>query len=146
MRHPFGLKLLLATLVALSAVSIPSGILLLTSPKGEAIGAQVILPLLTQRVPFISDFAPVGVFLLAVYGLLPLALSYGLWTRRGLAWSLTLLLGVTQIVWIGVEVVLFYDLGYFFFYPIIAGMGAMTVLLSLFPSVRSFVRPTTHIG
>ena len=47
-------------------------------------------------------------------------------------------MGFTEIVWIGYEIALFYNLGFFFFYPIIAGMAAVTVALSLLPLVRKF--------
>ena len=138
MNHPLGVKLLVPTLGMLSAISIPSGVALISSPTGEAIGAQTILPRLTQQLPFLADFMPVGIFLLVVYGLAPLGLAYGLWARWSLAWPLTLLLGITEMVWIGAEIALFYDLGFFFFYPIIAGMGAITAILCLFPSVKAF--------
>lgn len=136
--HPVGVKVLLPVLLVLSAISVPSGVLLLSAPDGSALGAQPILPHLTQQVPFITDFAPVGLFLLVVYGMVPPLLAYGLWTKVRLAWELTALLGVTEMAWIAAEVVMFYDLGFFIFYPIIAGMGAATVLLCLLPSVRRF--------
>lgn len=136
--RPLGVKIILPILLVLSAVSLPSGALLLSSPDGSAMGAQVILPHLTQQIPIITDFAPVGLFLLVVYGLVPLVLMYGLWTRMKLAWDLTLLLGATEVAWIVAEVVMFYDLGFFVFYPIIVGMGAGTLLLCLLPSVRRF--------
>lgn len=132
------MKLLLQIQLVLAAISIPSGALLLSSPNGSALGAQTILPHLHQQLPFLTDFAPVGLFLLIVYGLLPLALAYGLWNQRKVAWLLTLLLGITEIVWIGVEILLFYALGFFIFYPVIAGMGLATVLLCFLPTVRRF--------
>lgn len=79
---------------------------------------------------------------MAVYGVMPLALAYGLWVRMRLAWELTAALGVTEVVWIAAEVVLFYDFGFFIFYPIIAGMGVATLLLCLLPSVRTFYGTT----
>lgn len=143
--RPLGVKFLLPFQLTLAAISIPSGALLLSSPNGSAIGAQTILPHLQDRLPFISDFTPVGFFLVVVYGLLPLALAYGLWTRRRAAWFLTVILGMTEIIWIGAEIILFYDLGFFIFYPIIAGMGVVTVLLSLLPSVRKFYHSAAGI-
>ena len=137
-QHPLAVKILIPIQLALAILSIPSGALLVSSPGGEAIGAQVILPHLTSSLPFIHDFTIVGVFLIAVYGLLPLILSYGLWVQRRWAWILTIILGVTEIGWITTEVVIFFDLGFFFFYPIIAGMGIVTVALCAIPSVRRF--------
>ncbi len=135
---PPGVNVLIPIQVLLALLAIPSGVLLVTSPSGEAIGAQTILPYLRQQLPFLSDFTAAGIFLLVVYGFLPIVFSYGLWTQKRWAWTLTLLLGLAEIVWIGTEVVLFYNLGFFFFYSIIAVMGAVTVALCLLPSVRKF--------
>ena len=137
-QHPLPVKILIPVQLMLSIISIPSGALLLSSPGGEAIGAQVILPHLANSMPFIHDFTMVGIFLLGVYGFLPLILSYGLWIQKRWAWILTILLGITEIGWIATEVVIFYDLGFFFFYPIIAGMGIITVALCAMTSVRKF--------
>ncbi|MDG7000470.1 MAG: hypothetical protein JRN15_15355 [Nitrososphaerota archaeon] len=136
--HPLAVKILIPVQIVLAIISIPSGALLVYLPSGEAIGAQVILPHLTRSIPFIHDFTPVGIFLIGVYGFLPLLLSYGLWVQKRWAWILTMLLGVGEIVWIATEVVIFYDLGFFFFYPIIAGMGVITLALCVLPSVRKF--------
>lgn len=138
MRRPLGVKALIPIQLALVILAIPSGALLLYSPEGEALGAQTILPYLTQQIPFLQDFTAVGIFLIVVYGLLPIMFSFGLWAQRKWAWTLTLLLGVTEIVWIAAEIVMFYNFGFFFFYPIISGMGAVTVVLCLLPSVRRF--------
>lgn len=138
LKHPLAVKILIPVQLALSIISIPSGALLLYSPGGEAIGAQTILPHLTRTLPFIHDFTLVGIFLLVVYGVLPLILSYDLWIQKRWAWFLTALLGITEIGWISAEVVIFYDFGFFFFYPIIAGLGVVTVVLCALPSVRKF--------
>ena len=58
-----------------------------------------------------------GIWLIAVYGLLPILFDVGLLRRVRLAWLLTLLLGLTVVVWIVVEVVLFYALGFTPLYP-----------------------------
>src|SRR5271165_3654642 len=136
--RPIGIKLLVSVLLLLSAFAIPSGIAMLSDPSGKVIGAQTILPYLTKAIPFLHDFSVVGIFLVAVYGVLPIVFAYGVWTRSRLAWILTLLLGITEIVWIAAEIIMFSTFGFFFFYPIIAGMGVVTVGLSLLPSVRKF--------
>ena len=122
----------------LSLIAIPSGIVLVADPSGAAIGAQFILPLLHQFLPFIQDFTIVGIFLLVVYGLLPIGLSYGILTQKRLAWELTILLGATEIIWILAEISMFYSLGFIFFYPLIIGMGALTIVFCLLPSTRIF--------
>ena len=71
-----------------------------------------------------------------VYGLLPIVLAFGLCSGIKIAWTLTLLV---DVVWICAEIAMFSSLGFFFFYPLIAGFGAITVLLSLLPSTRGFV-------
>jgi hypothetical protein len=144
--HPLAVKALIPEEVLLSIIAIPSGVLFLLSPGGEAIGAQSILPHLTQSLPFIHDFTLVGVFLIVVYGIFPVILAYGLWGANRWSWILTILLGLTEIGWISVEVVIFYDFGFFFFYPIIAGMGAITVILCMLPSVRKFYSGVGKIG
>ena len=140
MKFPSGGKALIPIQLLLAILDIPSGALMLYTPGGESLGAQTILPHLRQSLPFIQDFTPVGIFLIIVYGLLPAVLVYGLWSRRRWAWVLTLLLGITEVVWIGTEVVMFYNFGFFFFYPIIAGMGIVTINHSLIPSVMRFYR------
>jgi ABC-type cobalamin transport system ATPase subunit len=124
--------------LVLSVIAIPSGIVLLADPSGAMIGAQFILPLLHQPLPFLQDFTIVGIFLLVVYGLLPIGLSYSILTRKRLAWELTILLGVTEIVWIVAEISMFYSLGFIFFYPLVIGMGTLTIVLCLLPSTRTF--------
>lgn len=138
LNKPVGVKILIPIQLLLSAISIPSGILLLLKPGGESIGAQVILPYLRERIPFVHDFTIVGAFLLIVYGLLPIIFASGLWIQKKWAWLLTLLLGLTEMAWIATEVILFYYLGFIFFYPLIAGMGAATTALCFLPSVRTF--------
>lgn len=136
--RPLAVKALIPVQLVLSLLAIPSGALFLFAPGGEAIGAQTILPRLTRSVPFIHDFTVVGIFLIVVYGLMPLLFSYGLWFQKRWAWILTVLLGVAEIDWILVEVLIFYDLGFFIFYPIIGGMGAITIALCCMPSSRRF--------
>jgi hypothetical protein len=146
MKRPFGVKLLIPIQLALSALAIPSGILFLLSPNGDAIGAQTILPRLTQQVPFLKDFTIVGIFLLVVYGFLPIFLSYGLWIRERWAWVLTMLLGITEVGWITAEIIMFYDFGFFIFYPIIAGMGVATIALCILTSVSKFYSERASTG
>lgn len=95
-------------------------------------------PVPQRKDPVCSRLCSRGVFLLVVYGFLPIIFVFGLWTQKKWAWTLTLLLGLTEIAWIVTEVVLLYNLGFIFFYPLIAGMGIVTAALCLLPSVRRF--------
>jgi hypothetical protein len=137
--RPMSLKALVVVQALLAVVAIPSGALLLADPSGRLIGGQFILPYLTKSIPFIHDFAPVGTWLIAVYGALPILFDFGLLKRARLAWLLTTLLGFTVLSWVGVEIALFYaPLGFTPLYPLIGGIGAATAVLCLVPSVRRF--------
>lgn len=136
--RPICVKALIATQATLAVMAIPSGVLLLSDPSGGIIGGQFILPYLTRSLPFIRDFTPVGIWLIAVYGILPILFDAGLLRRRRLAWVLTLLLGLTVIGWITTEIVLFNALGFTPLYPLIGGIGGATVIMSLLPSVRRY--------
>ena len=136
--RPIRVIILAAVQAVLAIMAIPSGALFLANPSGSLLGAQFILPYLTKSLPFIHDFVPVGIWLITVYGLLPILFDVGLLRRMRLAWLLTLLLGVTVVLWIVVEVALFYALGFTPLYPLIGGIGAATVVLSLLPPVRRY--------
>ncbi len=136
--RPIWVVFLVAVQAVLAGVAIPSGALFLLDPSGGIIGGNFILPYLTRSLPFIHDFVPVGIWLIAVYGVLPVLFDAGLLKRMRLAWSLTLMLGLTVVVWIAVEIALFAALGFTPMYPLIGGIGAATVLLSLLPPVRRY--------
>jgi len=61
--------------------------------------------------------------------------------RVRLAWLVTSLLGVTVAVWIPVEVALFCALGFTPQYPLVGGIGAATIVLSLLPAMRRYYSP-----
>jgi hypothetical protein len=134
--------LLVAVQALLAIIAIPSGAMLLADPSGRLIGGQFILPYLTQSLPFIHDFAPVGIWLIAVYGLLPILFDAGLLRGRRMAWILTTILGLTVVAWIAVELALFYaPLGFTPMYPLIGGIGITILMLSLLPKVRGYYSP-----
>ncbi len=101
-KRPLALKALIVAMLALVLLALPTGVLLISDPSGKVIGGDVILPVITGSLTFIHDFTLIGAWLLAVYGLLPLALAFGLLRRDRLAWYITVLLGFTVIAWIGV--------------------------------------------
>jgi len=136
--RPFWVVLLVAIQAILAVIAIPSGALFLADPSGGLLGAQFILPYLTKSLPFIHDFASVGIWLVAVYGVLPLLFDVGLLRRVRFAWLLTIVLGLTVIVWIAFETVLFAAIGFTPLYPLIGGIGAAMVLVSSLPSVRRY--------
>jgi len=136
--RPFWVVLLVAIQAILAVIAIPSGALFLADPSGGLLGAQFILPYLTKSLPFIHDFVSVGIWLVAVYGVLPLLFDVGLLRRVRFAWLLTIVLGLTVIVWIAFETVLFAAIGFTPLYPLIGGIGAAMVLVSSLPSVRRY--------
>lgn len=136
--RPTWVVLLVAIQAVLAVIAIPSGALFLADPSGGLLGAQFILPYLTKSLPFIHDFVPVGIWLVAVYGVLPILLDVGLLRRVRLAWLLTMTLGLTVVVWIAVETALFATIGFTPLYPLIGGIGAATFFLSSLLSVRRY--------
>jgi len=136
--RPIWVALLVATQAVLAVIAIPSGALFLADPSGGLLRAQFIMPYLTKSLPFIHDFAPVGIWLVVVYGVLPILFDVGLLRRVRLAWLLTIVLGLTVVVWIAVEMALFAAIGFTPLYPLIGGIGAATVFVSSLPSVRRY--------
>jgi hypothetical protein len=137
--RPIWVMLLVAVQALLAVLAIPSGALLLADPSGRLIGGQFVLPHLQQSLPFIHDFVPVGIWLIAVYGLLPILFDAGLLRHTRLAWRLTTILGLTVVAWIAVEIAVLYTaLGFTPMYPLIGGIGGAVVVLSLLPPVRRY--------
>ena len=126
---------LVAIQIAMAAIAIPSGIILLVDPSGSAVGGQFILPHLTAAIPFIVDFTLVGLWLFLVYGLVPVVLVAGLLRLKRWAWRSSMILGALEICWIGAEVALFWDLGFNVMYVLIGGIGVATLAVSLSPAV-----------
>ncbi len=104
----------------------------------------------------IRDFAPVGLFFVVCYGLLPCFATYGLWrlprgrwtdmfnawTGQNWAWTATTATGVILIVWIVVEVSLIGSpIGLPRFLQVtMALMGAVIVALAMLPRTRVFTK------
>lgn len=141
-RLSVALWLLLGMNTLLALVSIPSGISMLIDPSGSVIGGQFVLPSLTKAIPWIHDFVPIGIWLVTAFGALPIIVSTGVWLRQRWAWYISMLLGATVVTWIGFEILMFFSLGFTFFYPLIGGIGIAILGLS---SLRS-VRRSLHIG
>ena len=145
MRHPPILWPLLFLLVFLALGGLYGGMAMLTDTTGASLQLIEVLPLLP-----VSNFALPGLFLFIVMGLTPLVLIYGLlarpqwkwtdkilgWSGHHWAWTGTLGLGVTLIIWLMVQAML---IG--FKWPIqyiTAADGVLIVLLALAPGVRRF--------
>jgi len=135
--------MLMALLVFLAVGGIPTGLALMADPSGQSVG----LPLsLLEDLP-VHDFALVGLWLFSVYGVIPLIVAYGLWTRKKWSWtdSLTgrihmhwawmgaVILGLILIIWTSFETLLW---GPFVLMMIYGALGFAVLCLSLLPSVR----------
>ena len=136
-KRPTGIKIVVATLILLTITSIGGGAILLDDPSGRSMGIQFIIP----HMPFnLHDFFLVGIWLIAVYGVLPIILAGGLWFGKKWAWLGALGLGAVLVTWILVEVYLFYSFGLTIFYPLIGGIGLLTIAMLYFRSTREYCK------
>jgi hypothetical protein len=78
--RPLAVKALIALEAVFGALGIISGLLLMADPSGSSIGFPSSV---AEKIPF-QNFFLVGLFLFAVYGLYPLFLAYGAWTKKEL--------------------------------------------------------------
>ena len=145
MKRPFMLWPLLFFLFFLAAGGLYGGIAMLADPTGGSLQLTEVLPLLP-----VSDFILPGLFLLIAMGLVPLLLIYGLlarpnwtwaqtlsnWSGHHWAWTGTLGLGVTLIIWLIVQGML---IGFKWPIQYITGInGLIIILIVLLPGVRKF--------
>ena len=126
-----------AALVALAFVSIGGGKMLVDDPSGRSMGIEFMIPHLPLN---LQDFFWVGIWLVVVYGVLPLIMAAGLWFGKKWAWSGSLGLGVVVVTWILAEVYLFYAFGFVFFYPLIGGIGLLIIILLSFSATRRYCK------
>jgi len=135
-KRPLGIKIAVAAELILAYISMGAGVELVRDPSGKAFGLQPLIPYM----PFnLHDFVLVGFWLIAIYGVLPIVLAAGLWFGKKWAWVGALSLGAVVVTWIVSEVFLFYSFGFTFFYPLIGGIGVLTIVLSYLPSTREYV-------
>ena len=134
-KRPLGVKVAIAALILLAITSIGGGKVLLDDPSGESMGIQFIAP----HLPFnLHDFLLVGIWLIAVFGVLSVILSVGLLARKNWARIATLGLGIVVVTWILSEVYMFYSFGFVFFYPLIGGIGVLEIITMALPSTRQY--------
>jgi len=134
-KRPISIKIVVAALILLAFTSISGGKILLDDPSGRVMGIQSIIPYLPLN---LHDFFIVGAWLVAIYGILPIILATGLWFAKKWAWIGALGLGTVVVAWILAEVLLFYSFGFTFFYPLIGGIGLLTVVILYLPSTRRY--------
>lgn len=137
-KRPLGINIAVGGLILLAIASIGGGSVLLDDPSGKSMSIQFLIPYM----PFnLQDFFLVGVWLIIVYGMLPVILASGLWFGKKWAWTGAIGLGAIVVAWILVEVFLFYSFGFVFFYPLIGGIGVLIIVaLSLRPTKQYVVK------
>ena len=127
--------ILVAAELTLAFISIGAGMELVGVPSGKSFDLEPLIPYM----PFnLHDFSLVGVWLITIYGMLPIVLSVGLWLGKKWSWIGTIGLGAVLVTWIVAEVILFYSFGFTFFYPLIDGIGVLSIVLSYLPSTREY--------
>jgi hypothetical protein len=135
MQRPLGIKVAVCALLLLAISSVGGGSILLDDPSGKSMGIQFLIPFL----PFsLHDFFLVGVWLVAFYGAFPIILAAGLWFGKKWAWHGGLGLGAVVVTWILAEIFMFYSFGFVFFYPLIGGIGMLTIIVLCLPSTRQY--------
>lgn len=147
-RRPPSAVILTALVALFGIVGILSGLALMISPSG----ALLDLPSeYLDRMPF-HNFFLVGLFLFVIFGIMPLTIAFGLWTREqlwmgeiskagGIHWAwqgAAALLGVL-VIWLLVEHFV-YDIAlapptYF-----VMTLGVLIFLALIMPSTRRFYR------
>jgi len=146
-KRPLGTVLLVITLAFYGVMGVVSGIILIADPSGAGMGFTSDI---RDNIPF-QSFLPVGMFLLTVFGLVPLLLAIGAITKKEMAfekisemsgyhWSWTggMLLIATLVGWLALEGMLI-GLDYAATYMTVIMGGAVFVALVL-PSTRRFYR------
>lgn len=127
--------IILMVLMALQGLSgLAGGFGLAADPSGASLGMPVAW---LDGSPF-QDYLIPGIILLSVLGLGPLIVLYGLWNRKRWAWSGSLAVAVSLIVWITVEIAI---IGYQPNPPLqlVYGLISAVMLFSvLVPSVRIY--------
>jgi len=97
------------------------------------------LEFVLDYIPF-NDLTLLGAWFFSVYGILPAVLAFGLWMRSWWAWNIALILAGIEIIWIVVQFILFYQIGFSIWQPIIAGLALLTIYLLYLPRVKSYFR------
>lgn len=144
--HPLSLYFLTAVLAFLAMAALGGGAALIGDPDGSGLGLD---PAWLAGSPFVNYLVP-GLFLFVVFGLGSAVLIYGLWvqpktgplsfitrlTHEHWAWLLTLLLGLSLILWIAVQYLVIRT-----FSPlqvVIAVVGLVIIMLDLLPEMRRY--------
>jgi hypothetical protein len=99
-RRPAALWFLLVLMLVQGLGGLAGGLSLVLRPDGSIMQMPVSY---LDGSPF-SDFLIPGLILLLVLGVLPLAVTAGLWMRRRWAWYASVVVGCALMIWILVEI------------------------------------------
>ena len=133
--QPVAYNLLLTALMFQGISGIFGGLGLMIDPSGETLQIPVSW---LQGSPF-EDYLIPGIILFSVLGIFPMMVAYGVWKRYRFSWAASLLVGDFLVIWIIAEVMI---IGYHsnpplqLFYGI---LGGVIFLLTLTPSVRTYI-------
>lgn len=130
-------------------MGIISGLILITDPSGAGLGFTDDVRL---EIPF-QSFLPVGLFLFIVFGMVPLLLALGAYSRKEYVfgkvsnvtkhhWSWTggMVLMATLVIWLLAEGYLI-GLDYAATYMTV-GLGLLVLVSLVLPSTRSYYSPS----
>ncbi|MCX6225673.1 MAG: hypothetical protein NTV01_13140 [Bacteroidia bacterium] len=147
-KKPIALYVLVFLLFSQAMAALYGGLSLIFDPTGSSLkmGGELL-----KSTPFSNYLIP-GLILGLVLGVLPLLLIYPLlaqphwkWTRklnlyknRYWAWTYSLYVGLGVIIWMDVQI---YMIGYSqTIQSVIAGLGLLIVIFTLWPSVMKYFR------
>ena len=132
------MKLLVALLLLLAVNALYGGVALIADPSGGLLGMPVSL---LAGSPF-RDYLVPGLMLLALLGVLPLVVAWGLWFRPAWArverfevdgaWLAALFVGASLIVWILVQMTILR----FFLQPVLLALGFAIIGVGLLPATH----------
>lgn len=148
--RPVAVMILIALETILAVLGFASGINFLLDPSGGTHGMDTTM---LETTP-VGDFAPVGLFFVTCYGIVPILAIGGLWklprwrwadvfnkwTGQNWAWTATAATGVILVVWIAVEVMLIGSPNGFprFLQVMMTLYGIAILALAMLPRVRAY--------
>jgi hypothetical protein len=142
----FSFRLLLGCLAFLGISAAFGGIVLVANPSGGLIG----MPISLLRFSPFEDFLIPGLILGIVFGIGSFAAILALWFRPSWslasalthttgehwAWSVPLVIGLGQVIWIVTQMLMMRGVSVLHF--LYGGLGVLIVFLTLEPSLRKF--------
>lgn len=120
--RPKAVLLLISALAFQGLSGVFGGVGLVFDPSGAALG----LPAEWLADSPFDDYAVPGLVLLALLGVVPLVVAYGVWARKSWSWAGSLLVAAALLVWLAVEIAV---IGYHAQPPLQLVYGIVAVLI-----------------